>query len=222
MELQHKTRYLQLAFNHDSALVARLLPRIPRDERIIIEAGTPYIKREGDRAIRMIRSMWSGYVVADLKTMDGAAEEVEEAAQSGANGATVLGAAPVETIDTFIEACEETGMDAFIDMIGVDDPLKVLRKLKKAPAVVVLHRGRDEETSRSKVIKYVHIKRVRSKFDVIISAAGGIDLKEAQSAAFNGANIITVNIVSPDDPFEGIATDDEIEKLAVDFLRGIE
>jgi 3-keto-L-gulonate-6-phosphate decarboxylase len=107
-------------------------------------------------------------------------------------------------------------------MIGVEDPLRVLMKLRKPPKVVVLHRGRDEEGTRSKVLKYVHIKRVRSKFDVLISAAGGIDLREAQSASFNGANIITVNIVRPDEDFTGINTDDAIEALAVEFLRGIE
>jgi bifunctional enzyme Fae/Hps len=220
--LEHKKRYLQLAFNQDSSTVARLLPRIPRDERIIIEAGTPYIKREGERAIRFIRGMWGGYVVADLKTMDGAAEEAAEAAQAGANGATVLGAAPKETLDLFIEGCSEAGIDSFVDMIGVEDPLRVLMKLKRPPRVVILHRGRDEESTRSKVIKYVHVKRLRSKFDVLISAAGGIDLKEAQSASFNGADIVTVNIVTPDDPFEGIATDEAIESLAVEFLRGID
>jgi bifunctional enzyme Fae/Hps len=220
--LDDKLKYLQLAFNQDSATVARLLPRIPRDQRIIIEAGTPYIKREGRSAIRFIRSLWPGYVLADIKTMDGAEEEVEEAAGAGANGATVLGSAPAETINLFIQACEEAGIDSFIDMIGIDDPLRVMIKLRRPPQVVVLHKGRDEESTRSKVIKYVHIKRIKSKFDVLISAAGGIDLRQAQSASFNGANIVTVNIVRPDDPFEGIATDEAIESLAVEFLKGIE
>ncbi|MCI0503088.1 hypothetical protein L0Y65_00080 [Candidatus Micrarchaeota archaeon] len=222
MELAARNRYLQLAFNSGSSEVARLLPRIPRDPRILVEAGTPYIKREGQRAISVIRTLWGGYVVADLKTMDGAAEEVAEAAEAGANGATVLGSAPAETLNLFISSCEKEGMDAFIDMIGVEDPLRVLMRLRKPPRVVVLHRGRDEETSRDKIIKYAHIKRVRSKFDVLISAAGGIDLRQAQSASFNGANIVTVNIVQPDDPFEGISSDDQIEKLAVDFLNGID
>lgn len=222
MELIQKNRYLQLAFNGSIGEVARLLPRIPRDERIIIEAGTPLIKREGQKAISMVRSLWDYYVVADIKTMDGAVEEVAEAAEGGANGATVCGSAPTETIDRFIASCTSSRMDAFIDMIGVDDPLMVLRRLKKPPKVVVLHRGRDEETVRDKVIKYAHIKRVRSKYDVLVSAAGGIDLRQAQSASFNGANIVTVNIVQPDDPFEGISSDDRIEKLAVDFLNGID
>jgi len=220
--LENKVKYLQLAFNQDSGTVSRLLPRIPRDERIIIEAGTPYIKREGRNAISYIRSMWPGYVLADVKTMDGAAGEVEEVAEAGANGATVLGTAPPETINLFIESCEEAGIDAFVDMIGIEDPLRVLMRLKKPPRVVVLHKGRDEEGSRFKVIKYVHIRRVRSKFDVLISAAGGIDLRQAQSASFNGANIVTVNIVRPDEKFEGIGTEDAIERLAVEFLQGIE
>jgi 3-keto-L-gulonate-6-phosphate decarboxylase len=107
-------------------------------------------------------------------------------------------------------------------MLGIEDPLRVLMKLKKPPRVVVLHKGRDEESTRSKIIKYVHIKRVKSKFDVLLSAAGGIDLRGAQSASFNGANIVTVNIVQPDDPFEGIPSEGSIEKLAVDFLNGID
>ena len=107
-------------------------------------------------------------------------------------------------------------------MIGIEDPLRALLKLKKPPRVVVLHKGRDEESTRTKVLKYVHIKRVKSKFDVLISAAGGIDLRAAQSASFNGANIITVNIVRPEEELTGISADDQIEELAVEFLKGIE
>ena len=222
MMLDSKNRYLQIAFNHDSRTVARVLPRIPRDERILIEAGTPYIKREGANAIRFIRRLWPGYVVADVKTMDGAEEEAAMAAYAGANAATVLGAAAPETINLFIKSCEKFGIDSFIDMIGVDDPIKVLRNVRTPPTTVILHKGRDEESTRSKVIKYVHIKRILSKYDVQISAAGGIDLRQAQSASFNGASIVTVNLVKPKDPFEGISTEGEIEKLAKEFLLSID
>ena len=222
MMLDSKNRYLQIAFNHDSYTTGRVLPRIPRDQRILIEVGTPYIKREGQNAIRFVRRLWPGYIVADIKTMDGAVEEAVEAASAGANAATVLGASPPETINLFIETCEELGIDAFIDMIGVDDPIHVLREVKTPPRTVILHKGRDEESTRSKVIKYVHIKRILSKFDVLISAAGGIDLRQAQSASFNGANIVTVNLVKSEEPFEGIRIEGEIEKLARDFLTGID
>ena len=220
--LDHKKRYLQIAFNDDLDSVRRILPRIPVNDRVMIEAGTPFIKREGFDGIREIAYFWKGMVVADLKTMDGAEEEVELAKEAGATAATVLGSAPVETINLFIQKCNEFGMDSMIDMLGVEEPLKVLWKLKQPPTVVVLHKGRDEETTRGKVIKYKHINKIRSKYDVLISAAGGVDLKEARSAIFNGANIVVVNIVSGEDPWTGIKANEDVAAMAGQFLRTIE
>lgn len=220
--LEHKTRYLQIAFNGDLDSAARTLRTLPRNDRILIEAGTPFIKSEGERGIKYIAGAWGGYVVADLKTMDGAEGEVELAKKAGASAATVLGGAPTETIDFFIRRCMELGLDSMIDMIGVEEPLNVLRKLKEPPTVVVLHKGRDEETTRGKVIKYKHINKIRSKYDVLISAAGGVDLREARSAIFNGANIVVANIVSPDDPWTGISLDDDVAEVAEQFLKTIE
>ncbi len=220
--LVRKERYLQIAFNGDIESVNRILPTIPVDDRILIEAGTPFIKREGFDGIRKIKLLWPGKIVADLKTMDGALEEVELAHNAGATAATVLGAAPIETINLFIKTCKEFGMDSMIDMIGVEEPLKVLMHLKQQPTVVVLHKGRDEETTRGKVIKYKHINKIRSKYDVLISAAGGVDLKEARSAIFNGASIVVANIVSGASPWTGIRADENVAQMAAQFLKTIE
>lgn len=220
--LDHKTRYLQIAFNDDLFSALRIIPTLPQNERILIEAGTPFIKREGVRGIRIIASLWPEQIVADLKTTDGAIEEVELAMAAGASAATVLGSSPRETIDLFIQKCEEFQIASMIDMLGVEDPLDILWHLKKPPTVVVLHRGRDEETTRGKVIRYKHINRILGKYDVLISAAGGVDLREARSAIFNGANIVVVNIVAPDDPWTGISTDEDIATMARKFLKTIE
>jgi bifunctional enzyme Fae/Hps len=220
--LERKNRYLQIAFNVDLNEVRRILPTIPENERILIEAGTPFIKREGFNGIKTISDIWGGKVVADLKTMDGAIEEVELAHNAGATAATVLGSATIETINLFIQKCKELEIDSMIDMIGVEEPLKVLLKLKQPPKVVVLHRGRDEETTRGKVIKYKHINKIRSKYNVLISAAGGVDLKEARSAIFNGANIVVANIVSTEDPWTGIQSDEDVATIAEQFLKTIE
>lgn len=210
------------AFNQDLKTVSDILPSIPLDERILIEAGTPYIKRYGERGIRHIAGLWSGRIVADIKTVDGAADEVLEVMESGGHAATVVGSASRETLNLFIELCRDLNIISIIDMIGVEEPLKVLLKLKKPPDVVELHKGRDEEKTRGKIIEYKHINKIRSKFDVLISAAGGVDLKEARSAVFNGANIVVVNIVRPGDPWTGISTEEEVSKIAVQFLRTIE
>jgi bifunctional enzyme Fae/Hps len=220
--LQRNVRYLQIAFNEDWEQARRILPQIAGSDRILIEAGTPYIKREGMAGISHIRSRWPGPIVADLKTTDGGAEEVQMARSAGASAATVLGSSPVETLDRFIEVCGELGVESMIDMLGVQDPLKVVMRLKRPPRVVVLHRGRDEETTRGKVIQYRHVNRLRSKFDMLISAAGGVDLREARSAIFNGANIVVVNIVSPGKPWQGIPTTSDVGEMARQFLTTIE
>lgn len=219
--LDHKNRYLQIAFNDNIYDINRIVPTLPVSERILLEAGTPLIKRDGATSIRAIKFLWPGYVVADLKTTDGALEEVELASTAGASAATVLGGSPIETLNLFIRKCEEEEIDSMIDMIGIDDPLSVLRHLVKPPTVVVLHKGRDEETTRGKVIQYKNVNKITSKFDCLISAAGGVDLKEARSAIFNGANIVVVNIVNPDDPWTGIRTDQDIPKMARQFLATV-
>ena len=220
--LDNKKRYLQIAFNYDISLVRRILPSIVESDRIFIEAGTPYIKREGMQGIRAIRRYWGGHIVADLKTVDGAMGEVNMARSAGATAATVLGNSPTETLDLFIQRCASLGMVSMIDTLGVKDPLKVLMRLKTPPDVLVLHRGRDEENTRGKLIQYRHVTRVRSKFGVLISAAGGVDLKEARSAIFNGANIVVANLVRPGDPWTGIPTTSNVAAMAQEFLDTIE
>lgn len=218
LEFLHKTRYIQVAFNSDINVVNAVLPTLPKDDSIIIEAGTPFIKREGMDGIRKIFSMWDGHLMADIKISDGAFGEVEMVREAGATAATVLGSSPTETLNFFIEKCKELGMSSAIDMLGVDDPLSVLRQLKEPPEIVVLHKGRDEESSRGKTIQYRHVNRIRSKFDVIISAAGGVDLKGARSAVFNGAEIVVVNIVGPGDPWTGIRADGDVAGIVMKFL----
>ena len=220
--LQQKIRYLQIAFNGDRESVDAILPRLPKSNRILIEAGTPFIKREGYGGLRKISSMWDGEIVADLKCMDGAIGEVELAYRAGATAATVLGGASFETIDLFVKECNGRGIISMVDMINVAQPLKILVKLRNHPQVVILHRGRDEENTRGKVIDYKQVSKIRSKFDVLIAAAGGIDLREARSAIFNGANIVVVNIVAENDPWRGIREDQNVQEIAEQFLKTIE
>jgi bifunctional enzyme Fae/Hps len=220
--LDSKTRYLQIAFNNDTRLVSWLLPRIPRSDRILIEAGTPFIKREGMNGIRYIRRLWPGMIVADIKIADGALGEVQMVREAGANAVTVLGSAPRETLNLVIAECERTNMISMADMISVNDPLDVLRHLAKPPDVIVLHLGRDEETTKGKLIQYRHVNRIRSKFPVMISAAGGLEVGSARSAIFNGASIVVANVVQPGDAWAGISAAGDIAALAKIFLETIE
>ncbi|MCD6550007.1 orotidine 5'-phosphate decarboxylase [bacterium] len=206
--LDKRQRYLQIALNSDLREAESIISQIPIDKRIIIEAGTPLIKEFGREAIRMIRKWWSKrissfvlegekrfapYIVADLKCMDRGVREVRIARKAGARAATVLGTAPIETIDAFIEECENYQMDSMIDMMNVEFPLSVLRKLKKLPKVVVLHRGVDEEDfNPEKELPFYEIQRIKSNYDIMISVAGGDKFREVEEAVFNDADIVVV------------------------------
>ena len=147
--------------------------------------------------------------------MDRAETEVVLAKNAGASAAICLGQAPTETIDSFIESCEKYQLDSMVDMMNIEFPINVLRKLKKRPNVVLLHRGVDEEKfNKDKPIPYIQINKILSTYNVMISIAGGDSIREVQRAVFNGANIVVVWK-------EFYHSSETTGKLAEDFLREI-
>ena len=203
--LDLKKHYLQVALNSTLEDAREIIRQLPISDRIIVEAGTPLIKRYGEEAIRSIRGWYEErlrggsevpvfpYVVADMKTMDRGAAEVAIAARGGASAVIALGSAPTETLNPFIESCEANGLDAMIDMMNVEFPLTVLRALKKVPPVVILHRGVDEESlNKEKQIPLHEIRRIKGNFNIMISIAGGDTVREAQRAIFNDADIVVI------------------------------
>lgn len=201
-KLNPRKKYLQVALNSTLNDAHKIITQLPISDRILVEAGTPFIKRYGEEGIEQIytwyRRLLSGseflhYVVADLKTMDRGETEVEMASRAGASAAIALGSAPIETLNSFVAVCEETGLDAMIDMMNVEFPLSVLRSLKKAPPVVILHRGVDEEKfNREKQIPLHEIRRIKGNYNIMISIAGGDTLREVQRSIFNDADIVVV------------------------------
>jgi bifunctional enzyme Fae/Hps len=250
--LDKKKKYLQIALNSTVHEAQKVISKIPLDERIIIEAGTPLIKAYGARGISAIKNAWqsrvfgkvpppmqlspvakaifqqiekrrsfkketllSPYIVADLKCMDRGFREVEIAKNAGASAATVLGHAPIETIDAFVSKCKELGIDSMIDTMNLEFPLNVLRKLKQLPEVVILHRGVDEEDyNKEKQIPYHEIQRIKNQYNIMIAVAGGDTQREVQTAVFNDIDIV----ILWRDFFQGT---DETIKLTEQFLREV-
>ena len=193
--LEKRKKYLHIALNNTLEEAREIISRLPVSDRILIEAGTPLIKIYGTNAISQIKLMApvGTYIVADNKCADLAAREVKMMANAGANASTCLGVAPIETIDSFIEECEKAGIDSMVDMMNVEDVFSVLKKLKKLPNVVILHRGVDEtEFSREKQIPFYQIKQIKGSYDVLVSVAGGDTIRETQRAVFNDADIVVV------------------------------
>jgi len=223
-KLDQRKRYLQIALNSSIYDAERIIGQLPQSDRIIIEAGTPLIKEFGIGAVARLCYRWQGrlsgtgiepYVVADIKTIDRGATEVQMAVTAGANAVVAMGMAPIETLNSFIAACEAAGVDSMVDMMNVEYSLAVLRKLKKPPAAVILHRGVDEEKfNREKQIPYHEIQRVKGNYNIMLSIAGGDTPREIQRAFFNGADIAVAW-----KNFYQSGTD--IAQLAQEFLKEI-
>jgi len=225
MILSKKKKYLQVALNSTLNEAYSIIDNLPSSDRIIIEAGTPLIKAYGQQAIHNLYS-WcqqknfnvgvTPYIAADLKTMDRAETEVVIAKSGGASAAICLGQAPIETLNSFIASCEKEGLDSMVDMMNIEYPINVLRKLRRPPDVVLLHRGVDEEKfNKDKPIPYIQINKVLSTYNVMISIAGGDTIREVQRAIFNGANIVVVWK-------EFFHSTTSTGKLAEEFLKEIE
>ncbi len=212
---------MQIAFNGSIRQVRRILPQIRYDPRIIIEAGTPFIKREGMAGVRLIRRMWRGIVVADLKITDGARDEVIFAANAGASAVTVMGSSPIETLNIFCETCARLNIYSQIDMLGVINPLRTIMQMKAPPDFIVIHKGRDEESNTKNIIRYRDITKIRSKFESKVSVAGGLILDRVRSAYFNGADVAILNIVSSSDSNEGLLDSSNFKQLMAMILSEV-
>lgn len=206
--LSAKKHYLQVALNASLSDAKLIVDLLPISDRIILEAGTPLIKRYGIYGIQSIRDMWESrlagvvdekghaltpYIVADMKTMDRGNTEVEIAAAGGASAVIALGSAPIETLNTFVSACHQHGLDPMIDMMNVEFPLSILRALKSPPKVAIVHRGVDEERdNKQKMLPLHEIRRIKGGYDIMVAVAGGDTPREVQSAAFNDADIVVI------------------------------
>ena len=196
-----KTHLLQIALNGSLRDAESIIAGLPASERIMIEVGTPMIKTFGAVAIQRIRALWSirlakagivqsACIVADMKTMDRGAVEVSIAEEAGASAVIALGQAPIETLNVFISACRRRKMTSMVDMMNIDKPYQILRKLAMLPDVVILHRGVDEERDSDKLLPIYLINKIKGTYDVRVAIAGGDTPREVQSAVFNGADIV--------------------------------
>jgi bifunctional enzyme Fae/Hps len=214
-KLRAHTRYLHIALNHTLEEALRIASQIPVSDKIILEAGTPLIKRYGTSAISSLKGIRPDlYVIADLKCADLSEKEAMLAYQAGADAVTAVGTAPIATLNAFIALCHQYQMDSLIDMMNITDPIRVLRRLPNLPTIVMLHRGVDEtENNKEKLIPYYQIKQIKGNYNSILVDVGGGDTpREIQSAVFNDADIVMVWKAFYENP-------QEIASIAKKFLE---
>ena len=188
--------YLQVALDLvDMGSVERVLTEVPMNDHIIIEAGTPLIKRFGLNVIGEMRKFRpDAFIVADLKTLDTGNLEARIAANASADAVVVSGLAPVATIEKFIKENRKTGVYSVIDMLNVENPVKLIKELKDLgalPEVVEMHRAIDAENTEYNWGDIKEIKKVAGS-KLLVATAGGIRQQVVKEALKSGADIIVV------------------------------
>lgn len=186
--------YLQIALDIPSLERTReIISQIPQSDRIILEVGTPLLKKYGVKAIRDLRDTDRDmFIVADLKTLDVGKVEVDLAFEETADAVVASGLAAPEILDGFVYEAKRLGIYAVVDMMEVATPVQKLRQLKQFPDIVLLHRAIDVEKAgvghRMELIR--ELKQMFPNERFLVAVAGGITPETAQEALKNGADIV--------------------------------
>jgi bifunctional enzyme Fae/Hps len=188
--------YLQIALDvPDLERMKTIVGEIPESDRIILEVGTPLIKKYGMDVVGQLRSLDRDmFIIADFKTLDIGKVEVDLAFERTADAVTASGLASVETLDAFIYETKKLGIYAVVDMMGVENPVAKLHSMKELPDVVLLHRGIDVEKKGGSV-RWDQIQAIKSTFKdrkLLVAVAGGITPETARDAINARADIVVV------------------------------
>ena len=179
-----------------------------------IEVGTPLIKSEGAEAVRTLRREFPGKkLIADTKTMDTGAFEVEIMAKAGADIVTVLGLAEDSTIEEAVLAGRKYGAEIMVDMINVPDRVERAKQVASlGVGYICMHMGIDTQMKGAEP-PIDTLRKIVDAVDIPIAVAGGITAENAGMYVEAGATDVIVG--------GGITKAPDIKKAAEDLKRSM-
>ena len=143
-------------------------------------------------AVREMKKALPGVrIVADMKTVDTGAMEVEMAAKAGADIVAMLASSDNATIEDALRAARKYGVEIMMDLLTVPDPVKRSRELEALGVdYICVHVGIDQQMTGRDTIDFLRdiVKEVATP----VAAAGGIDALTGAEAVASGAAIVIV------------------------------
>ncbi len=157
-----------------------------------VEAGTPLIKAEGLEAVRALKKAFPDkVVVADMKTMDTGAFEVEIAAKAGADVIGILGAASDETFEEAVKAARKYGAKVYMDLISVPDKVARAKDAQRLGCdYVCLHMGIDDQMVGASPLEI--LAQVAEAVTIPVMVAGGLNTETVGPCVTAGASVLIV------------------------------
>jgi 3-dehydro-L-gulonate-6-phosphate decarboxylase len=139
---------LQCAMDYISLAPALAMALRVAPEVDIIEIGTPLCKAEGLHAIRAMRELVPDkLILADFKSPDVGGLEAQIAFEAGADMMTVIGGAPLATVQQALDMAHKMGKEMLMELTGVRDILARAKEWRQMGVErMVYHRGWDEQT----------------------------------------------------------------------------
>jgi bifunctional enzyme Fae/Hps len=212
--------YLQVALDLDKLdEMERVVESLPDRERILIEAGTPLVKRFGVGIVGKIRELRNdAFIIADLKTLDVGRIEVKMAADETADAVAISGLGDVASIEKAVHEASKQGIYSILDMMNVDNLVEKLKDLTYKPDIILLHRSVDAETlatEKGETVKELtewgNIKQIKKIMGGrLLAVAGGITYDKVDKVIKSGADIIVVG--------RYIIGSRDVRRAAEDFL----
>jgi bifunctional enzyme Fae/Hps len=206
--------YLQVALDIvDMGKLNAVLSALPENDHLIIEAGTPLIKKFGLNVLSDIRKIKpNAFIIADLKILDTGNLEARMAADATADAVVISGLANVPTIEKAIIEAKKVGIYSVIDMLNVQNPVKVIQSLKVKPDIVELHRAIDVEETAHAWGDIAAMKKAAGG-KLLVATAGGIRVNVVKDALKSGADILVVGRAITASKDVGHAADEFIEQI---------
>ena len=139
--------------------------------------------------------------------------EARMAADASADAVVVSGLAPTSTMEKAIAEARKVGIYSVVDMLNVQNPAKVIEKLKVKPDIVELHRAIDTEDTAHAWGDIPALKKAAGG-KLLVATAGGVRVNVVKDALKAGADILVVG--------RAITASKDIKHSADEFLDKLE
>ena len=168
---------LQLALDFITVEDAKALAEELGQYVDIIECGTPFIVKEGIRAVSEVKSKTDALILADMKIIDAGEYESKTAYEAGADIVTVLGVAGDATIASVVKEASRHGKYVMADMICVKDVEKRAAEIDTLGVdYICVHTAFDiQSTGKNPLDELILVSKVVKNAKTAI--AGGVKLE---------------------------------------------
>ncbi|ALU11448.1 iron-sulfur cluster assembly protein HesB [Ignicoccus islandicus DSM 13165] len=172
----------------------------------ILEVGTPLIKSEGMKAVKVLKA-FNKPVFADTKTCDTGGLEAELAFSNGADAMSVMAFADDPVISEAIEVARNNGKKVVADLMFIKDPVERAKKLKELGVEVVeLHVGISQQLKYGKgAEELAELASEIRKLGLKVAIAGGLKPSTIPKV-LDKADVIVVGgyVTKSDDPRKAV------------------